>query len=555
MEQYKKSMSALEIMKDMSDEFDRMTNEFEEVQLIKEPLQEGLLKLDNWDKIFSDTSGKIEEKYTSRLNEVNSQLDTKVNKKTLKMYYHINDFDGNNDSEKIENAISTMPIGATLVFDGGVSYTVKDIIINKPLIFQGNGCIFLNDSDFTTLHNPTIWINASNVEIDNIKFSYVGWDDNNFNSLNTTRPNGSSYYGNHICASFPELFNKESSGIYGSFRGNKLKELHNIIIKNCHIHGSALHGISLFNSENCIIENCKLEQIKGTGIFGFFTKGLKIYKTIVNTSYDDSIFITCNKDYYGVWNNYEEKDMIKVTISDCELIKSSTKAIGVTGYEGVVIESNYIDNTWCEAIWTTIENSIPSKESKNVIITNNIFKNIFACFGEKTEGFSKQNKASGAITAFNLGRSDNTVFSNNNISFADVNLRMMIIDSNNVDISGNTFLNCKNSLVIGSETNISTRCNNVNVVNNYFEITRTFNVILLAQGSKNTFIANNKFYTEMPITSNVYMIMRWNDEYSLIKDNYFDCNNGYNILGNQGSTMLSKSLNNYKKVNNEISFF
>ena len=52
-------MSALEIMKDMSDEFDRMSNEFEEVQLIKEPLQEGLLKLDNWDKIFSDTSGKI----------------------------------------------------------------------------------------------------------------------------------------------------------------------------------------------------------------------------------------------------------------------------------------------------------------------------------------------------------------------------------------------------------------------------------------------------------------------------------------------------------------
>lgn len=75
MEQYKKSMSALEIMKDMSDEFDRMTNEFEEVQLIKEPLQEGLLKLDNWDKIFSDTSGKIEEKYSSRLNEVNSQLE------------------------------------------------------------------------------------------------------------------------------------------------------------------------------------------------------------------------------------------------------------------------------------------------------------------------------------------------------------------------------------------------------------------------------------------------------------------------------------------------
>lgn len=96
MEQYKRSMSALEIMKNMSDEFETMTNEFEEVQSIKKPLQEGLLKLDNWDKIFNDTSDKIEEKYTSRLNEINSQLETIVqeipnNKDTLKDISNVGD--------------------------------------------------------------------------------------------------------------------------------------------------------------------------------------------------------------------------------------------------------------------------------------------------------------------------------------------------------------------------------------------------------------------------------------------------------------------------------
>lgn len=49
------------------------TNEFSALTL-------GLSKLDEWDKYFKETSGAIEEKYTERLNEIDSSLEEKVNK-------------------------------------------------------------------------------------------------------------------------------------------------------------------------------------------------------------------------------------------------------------------------------------------------------------------------------------------------------------------------------------------------------------------------------------------------------------------------------------------
>ena len=50
------------------------TNEFSALTL-------GLSKLDEWDKYFKETSGAIEEKYTERLNEINSSLEkTKIQK-------------------------------------------------------------------------------------------------------------------------------------------------------------------------------------------------------------------------------------------------------------------------------------------------------------------------------------------------------------------------------------------------------------------------------------------------------------------------------------------
>lgn len=43
-------------------------------------LQNGLTKLDEWDKYFKETSGAFEEKYTERLNGIDASLEEKVNK-------------------------------------------------------------------------------------------------------------------------------------------------------------------------------------------------------------------------------------------------------------------------------------------------------------------------------------------------------------------------------------------------------------------------------------------------------------------------------------------
>lgn len=48
--------------------------QFEMLKQELEKLQMALAKIEEWDKYFEDTSGKIEEKYTERLNEINSQL-------------------------------------------------------------------------------------------------------------------------------------------------------------------------------------------------------------------------------------------------------------------------------------------------------------------------------------------------------------------------------------------------------------------------------------------------------------------------------------------------
>lgn len=46
-------------------------------------LLNGIIKLDEWDKYFKETSGKIEEKYTERLNGINSSLEEKASKSFL----------------------------------------------------------------------------------------------------------------------------------------------------------------------------------------------------------------------------------------------------------------------------------------------------------------------------------------------------------------------------------------------------------------------------------------------------------------------------------------
>ena len=61
-------------------------------------LENGIIKLDEWDKYFKETSGAIEEKYTERLNAVESSLEDIANKAD----YEIEDL-----KQKMKNYINT----------------------------------------------------------------------------------------------------------------------------------------------------------------------------------------------------------------------------------------------------------------------------------------------------------------------------------------------------------------------------------------------------------------------------------------------------------------
>lgn len=79
------------------------TNEFSALTL-------GLSKLDEWDKYFKETSGAIEEKYTERLNEINSSLEEIKYYVTPEMYGAVGD-GITDDTDALNRCIADNPNG------------------------------------------------------------------------------------------------------------------------------------------------------------------------------------------------------------------------------------------------------------------------------------------------------------------------------------------------------------------------------------------------------------------------------------------------------------
>ena len=67
-------------LKNIKEEFEDIKEEFKDVQETKVSLENGLNNLEEWDKVFEETSNKIEEKYSERLNSIEVSLDNKVHK-------------------------------------------------------------------------------------------------------------------------------------------------------------------------------------------------------------------------------------------------------------------------------------------------------------------------------------------------------------------------------------------------------------------------------------------------------------------------------------------
>lgn len=152
------------------------TNEFSALTL-------GLSKLDEWDKYFKETSGAIEEKYTERLNEIDSSLEERVKKNELTL--NIKDFGakGNgvdNDNLAFIQCFDYAKSLSTLTTDGNKIkilipyglYVISNLVVPRNLniecegvlIVEGEGNVGLlcNMTLFSTLSHITIKLTQNN---------------------------------------------------------------------------------------------------------------------------------------------------------------------------------------------------------------------------------------------------------------------------------------------------------------------------------------------------------------------------------------------------------
>lgn len=83
-------------------------------------LENGIIKLDEWDKYFKETSGAIEEKYTERLNGIDSSLEEKVNKEQGK------GLSTNDYSDDEQAKVSTIINKADVSYVDSVASTKRD---------------------------------------------------------------------------------------------------------------------------------------------------------------------------------------------------------------------------------------------------------------------------------------------------------------------------------------------------------------------------------------------------------------------------------------------
>jgi hypothetical protein len=353
--------------------------------------------------------------------------------------------------------------GGGIVFAPRGTYRVKDLIIKYPNVTLRcePGTVFLDPSDFTTLHNPTIWIARDNGAIEDCTFSYVNWNSANYVSFQTARPAGNSYYGAPISVGYTELYTGASSGVFASFRGVTLQVVRGARIRRVKIVGTAIHGVSILNAIDTKVEDCDLSQFKGTGVFGLNTPHLSVERSRFTSSRDDGVYTGVSTTHVGgVWTPITAAECVDVKVVGNTFTKVGAKAIGVSGYDGVLITENRVDRPRVSAVYLSREQSFPANASKNVVVANNVFENVFGGYGPVADGFgyttdvtSQTGGGYWAIEAEGDG-ADHITVTGNRVSISPSNIAYSGLNAWGGDyltVAGNSFVECPgNAIHLGS---------------------------------------------------------------------------------------------------------
>ena len=387
----RKSMSALEVLETMNSSYNAMIDEFKEVQNIKEPLLQGLDKLEKWDTIFKDSTNNIEGKYTERLNNIQSSLDN-IEKKAIT---YLDVIDGNDITKQIKDCIKNSSI-KTVYIPNGTYYLSEPINIECCKI-KGDGInsthIILKTVDSGFIADK----NSNRIEICDMSIYGEGITPNSAINLKDTS-HGKLYNLNiHNCNNGVLV----SSNVR-SFEFNKL-----------HIYGCDI-GVNLNGGE---INNCNFTQVSTVGnrigvncvgSDGDFHLKISFYACQIELNTETGVYININGSYtfdscYIERNNQSaKKDFMygglvcgyktqygnfpSLAVTNCYFFENGVKITHRDIYKYTFIGNHFKKpNEYCcfevhnfEGVWkrlkvinTTIDNSLGEIELGNSDLVTN----------------------------------------------------------------------------------------------------------------------------------------------------------------------------------------
>jgi hypothetical protein len=136
-----------------------------------------------------------------------------------------------------------------------------------------------------------------------------------------------------------------------------------------------VQGIAVGRTDNTVIKHCRVANVKGTGIWCYYAQRLQILANQIEALIDAGICVAANgPDIYG-----PDDYACDVTIST-NTIQNTCVGIQCAGALGGVIDGNVIDETWGQGIAVMAYFVSGHKRPRNIVVSNNVLRNIFGGF-------------------------------------------------------------------------------------------------------------------------------------------------------------------------------
>lgn len=533
-----------------------------------------------------DKNGKSYAKLGDRLDEVDSQLEHKVN--TSHLSINIKNYgakgDGfSDDSEAFKNALSELKGGGCLFIPYGL-YKIKNVEIKySNVLLKGENSIIYTNSfsiqenvENTTFENlnfvgelnyykiTEVLNNGEKILIENNPF-VVGdtFTGSNFNGIHrvdneTYEINGfdGKYYTTNLCE---KGFNgsplrKQYPMYVGNFNWSPILNFkgynHNSIIRNCSFENSTGYSITIPRSNDILIQN---NIFKNNGRDFILIGGME-GKNCENITFENNIFDR-NIDFGKqciISTNPGENKLINLNIRNNIFRKITETAISLKyaycSCDGVNIENNVFED--CDLYGVQVL-------GKNINIYNNVFKikdYEFARSELIIGGFNNGNDVNKSIVDFN-----NISISNNKFYKQGISITGFTTSEGNFIPPKNIKIN--DNVIDISLTGLFLRCCDAVIRDNKIDVQNTtkdnwdWSGMIFYNGCENIKILDNDFNDNIFIrvlntTQTNNIIFDGNNFGNLLKDGgiYFGGKN----MKFANSNILFKNNKFYKQLNSNI---